>query len=125
MGIEKMRLLEKESINTDIEIAIKRCKICLEFQATQLKGKPIQHDIAGRPCETVGTDIFMLNTKKYFCILDYHCKFPVMKLIDGLNADSLIKTCKVTFTEYTFLRKMVSDDSKILFQSRSLNSVGA
>ena len=44
-----------------------------------MKNKPIPYDIPGKPWETVGADIFMSNNKTYFCIVDYNCKFPVVK----------------------------------------------
>ena len=76
------------------------CSICLEFQATQLKEKP--YDITWKQWETVGA-------KTYFCIVDYRRKFRVGKLMDGLSAPSLIRTCKIIFTEYRLLRKIKSD----------------
>ena len=72
----------------------------------QLKKKPIPHDIPGMPRETVGSDIYMLNNKSYLSPLDYHNKFPVMMLA-GLSSDSLIKKCKLIFTEYGFPRRIM------------------
>ena len=70
-----------------------------EFQATQLKVKPIPHDVKGKLRVNVGADIVMLNHKTYLCIVDYHSMFPVMKETDGISADSLIEMCKILFVE--------------------------
>ena len=93
LGIEKTKITAKESIywikiNTDIDNTIKNCPTCLEFQATQPKDKLIPHDIPDKPGETVGSDIFMLNSKTYWCITDYYSKFLVVKLMGGLYVDS-------------------------------------
>ena len=61
------------------------------------------------PWDTVGIEIFMLNNITYFCIVDYQSIFPVVKLTDGLGADSLIKTCMIASVEYRLPRKIMSD----------------
>ena len=88
------------NIKTDFENVIKRCSTGLEFQATQLKDKPLPHDLSGKLWKTVGADMFItfkLNHKTYFLIVDYHSKFSVMKLKDGHGTDSLIKMCRIIF----------------------------
>ena len=69
------------------------------------------------PWETVGADLFMLNYKTCLCIVNYHSKFQVMKLTNGISANSLIKTCKITFSEYGLYQSIVSDtDKKIVME---------
>ena len=57
----------------------------------------------------MGADIFQLNNKNYLCIVDYHIKFPVVKKIEGLSADSLISALKVVFAEYSIPKRAMSD----------------
>ena len=52
---------------------------------------------------------FTTNSKPYFCIVDYHGKFPVVKQVEGISADILMKTCKIIFLEYGLYSKDVSD----------------
>ena len=67
----------------------------------QPKERLIYHEIPGRPLDVAGTDNFSLYNKNYLCIVDYHSKFPVIKKMEGLSADSLILVCKVIFfSEY-------------------------
>ena len=54
-------------------------------------------------------DIFHFNNKNYLCIVDYHSKFPLVKRLGGLSAESLITTIKVIFTEYGIPQKLMSD----------------
>ena len=50
--------------------------------------------------------MYMLSNKAHLCNADYHSKFPIMNLMDGLSADILIKMCKIIFAEYRLLIKM-------------------
>ena len=93
MGIEKTKLLICESvywvdINTDIEMHLKTCSTCLEFQQMQPKEKIVHHDIPLRSWEVLGVDICHFNNKNYLCIIDYHSKFPVIKRMKGLSTES-------------------------------------
>ena len=97
------------NINTDIENHIKNCITFLEFQQTQPRQKIIHHDIPLRPWEAIGADIFHLNNKNYLCIIDYHSKFPVIKRMQGLSAESLIAIIKIIFAEYGILHRLMSD----------------
>ena len=105
IGIEKTKLLAHESvfwhnINTDIKAYIKLCATCLEFQQMQPKEKITHHNIPLRPWEVGGADVFHFKNKHYLYIVDYNSKFPVIKRLEGLSADSLIKILKTIFTKY-------------------------
>ena len=105
MGMEKTKLLAHESvywlpINADIDNFIRKCPTCLHFQQMQLKEKIIHHDIPLCPWEVIGMDVFHFNNKNYLHIIDYNSKFPVIKNLEGLSAESLITTTKIIFTEY-------------------------
>ena len=54
-------------------------------------------------------DAFDFNNKNYLCIIDYHSKFPVIKRLEGLTAESLITTTKVIFAKYGISPKQMSD----------------
>ena len=44
--------------------------------------------------------MFTLHDKNYLYIVDYHCKFPVIKKMEDLSADSLTVACKITFAGF-------------------------
>ena len=50
--------------------------------------KMVHDDTPLRPWEVLGADVFHFNNKNYFCIVDYHSKFPVIKGMDGLSTES-------------------------------------
>ena len=113
MDIEKMRMLGLEFIyrmnrNANIGITIKNCLIFLDFQETQLKDKTLSHEIPGRLWEFVGADIFSINNKNCICIGDYHSKCPVIKQLECLSTNNLMKAPRL-FLEYSLLSKTVSD----------------
>ena len=114
MGIEKTKLLARESIfwhniNANIEACTKSCATCLEFQQTQPKEKLMYHNIPLRLWEVIGVDIFHFKNKHYLCIVDDNSKFPVIKRLEGLSADNLINVVKTIFNEYGIPCKHMSD----------------
>ena len=75
----------------------------------QPEEKIIHHDIPLRPWDVVGMDVFHFNNKNYLCIIDYNSKFPVIKKLEGLSAESLINTTKIIFAKYGIPPKIMSD----------------
>ena len=57
----------------------------------------------------VGADIFMVNNITLLHTVDYYSKFPVVKRMDGLSADSLTAAVKVIFAEYGIPYRIMSD----------------
>ena len=113
MGIEKAKLLACKSvywvnINNDVENHVKNCSMCLEFQLTQPKEKTIHHGIPLRLWEVIGVDVFQHDYKNYLCIVDYHSKFPVIKRMEELSAESYCSS-KIIFVEYGILCRLMSD----------------
>ena len=51
----------------------------------------------------------MVNGKSLLCIVDYHSKFPRVKIVKSISADDLIQMTKMIFAEYRLLKKIVSD----------------
>ena len=69
----------------------------------------IPHKLPGKLWKTVGTDIFTLNSNNYICILDYHNRFPIVKLVEKLSVDDQIQCCQIVFAEYGLPRRIISD----------------
>ena len=75
----------------------------------QPKEKISHHDIPLRLWEVTGADVFHFNNKNYLCIIDYNSKFPVIKRLEGLSAESLINILKIIFAKYGIPRKIMSN----------------
>ena len=104
MGIEKKRLIARESVywfnvNAGIENTVKQCATCIEYQQMQQQERELPYIIPWRPWEVASADIFMVNYKVLLCIVDCYRKFPVVKVISLAVAD-LVHMAKMVFAEY-------------------------
>ena len=94
-------------MNADTENAIKHCSACLYYQKMQPKEKTIPLKVLVKPWEVVGTDIFMVNNKNVLCIVDYYSKFLVMKKVESMSPEDLIKAIKVIFGKFGLPKNLV------------------
>ena len=62
--------------------------------------------------------MFTLSNKHYLCIVDYQSKFPIIKGLEDLSADSLILMHKVIFAEYGLSKKIMSDSGGNLISDK-------
>ena len=62
-----------------------------------------------KPSDVVGANIFTVKENKLFCIVNYCSKFPVIKKMDGLSADSLIKAVMIVFADFGLPNNIVLD----------------
>ena len=83
-------------INYDIENAITIAQHVLHFRPHNQKTDQY-HRTYQTSHERLHADIFTLKIKQYFCIVEYLTTFPVIKQMDWLSADGLIKTCTIIF----------------------------
>ena len=67
------------NMDTAVKNTMRNYSTCIEFQQMQPKDKIILCDIAGKPWEVVGADLFNINRNNFLCIIDYHSKLPVVK----------------------------------------------
>ena len=84
----------------DIKNYIRSCCTCLHFHQIQPREKIIHHNLPGKPWEVIRADMFTLSNKNYLCIVDYHSKFPIIKMVDGMSPESLILASKAILSEY-------------------------
>ena len=87
-------------MNTGIENTVKQCATCLEYQETQPHKKTILYEIAFKPWEVVGADIFSIIIHMLLCTVNYYIKFPIVKKADGLSTNKLIRAANIVFAEY-------------------------
>ena len=64
--------------------------------------------IPGRLWEFVGTDIWTIYNRHYLCIVGYN-KFPVIKQMELFSRVNFMQACKIIFSEYGLLSKIVLD----------------
>ena len=72
------------SISTDIRRMVKTCEPCKKHQPAQPKLPILQPDLLTRPWEKLSTDIFEFHGEKYFMVVDYFSRFPVIRLLNNM-----------------------------------------
>ena len=82
-------------MNVDIENTVKNCSL--------------PHETPGKPWEVIVVDLFTINSSSFFCVVDYHNKFPMVKWAERLSTDSLILCCEIIFAENRLLKKIMPD----------------
>ena len=69
----------------------------------------ISHAIPISMCYTLGTDVVCLDKKIYLCVVNYHRKFPLVKVLLDNSAHSLKEAFKDIISEHGIFRELVSD----------------
>ena len=65
----------------------------------------IPYETPCKPWEVAGADIFSMNINMILCIVDYYRKLPIVKEVDGLSAEDLIRAAKIVFTKFGLPKK--------------------
>ena len=128
-GETKCLLLARESvfwpgITNDIKQLVKDCDICNKFQPEQPKLPLMQPDLPTRPWEKLGTDIFEFKGLKYLMIVDYYSRFPVIRLLSDMSAETICNHFTSILAEYGLPSIIIADfgthssfrNSKIIVQ---------
>ena len=126
MGTEKTRLLLNESIywtniNTDIKNAIRNCCVFLIFRCHSQKIRCCQMRYQAS-MESLGADIFSITNKHYFYAIDYYKKFPVIKWVEGLSADNIMKHARLSLQNMDFPVDNVRCRHKFCFRSFKISA---
>ena len=113
-GETKCLLLARESvfwpgITNDIKQLVKDCDICNKYQVEQPKLPLMQPDLPTRPWEKLGTDIFEFKGLKYLMIVDYYSRFPVIRLLSDMSADTICNHFTSVLAEYGLPSIIIAD----------------
>ena len=114
LGIDKTHNMAKSTvywpnIHTDIETMVKSCTTCQEMLPTKPANPLIPHPIPISTWYTLGAEDFYLDKKIYLCVVDYHSKFPLVKVLPDTSAHSLKEAFKDIISEHRFFWELVSD----------------
>ena len=102
---EKCILLAREAvfwpgINNDMREMIKACETCNKHLPAQAKLPILQSELPTRLWEKLGTDIFEFNSSKYLMRVDYFSRFPVIRLISNMTANTICSHFTQILSEY-------------------------
>ena len=108
-------------ITTDIKEVVGTCSTCQEYQIAQPK-QPMKSQPVPRQCwQIVSSDLFMLNGKTYFVIVDHFSDyFEVDELRKDATSKTVIGAGKVHFapTVHQIYSSVIMDSSSCLKISR-------
>ncbi len=96
-------------ISNDIRQMVKDCGSCNHHQPVKPKLPIMQPDLPTRPWEKLGTDIFEFNNRKYLMIVDYYSRFPVMRLLSDMTANTICNHFTSVLAEYGLPAKITTD----------------
>ena len=87
-------------INNDIREMVKGCDTCNKHRPAQAKLPILQPELPTRLWEKVGTDLFEFNSSKYLMRVDYFSRFPVIRLISNMTANTICSHFTQILSEY-------------------------
>lgn len=104
-GIEKCKsrarqLLYWPNMNQDIEMYIRKCKICEKFAYKNPKEKLKSYSIPKRPWERIGSDIFSYGNHSYLVVFDAYSNWLELVTINNKSAKEVIKKLKSIFSKF-------------------------
>ena len=97
-------------MNRDIEITVKRCKVCIELLTSKSADPLLHHEVPTRPWQKIGSDIFHCSNKNYLIIADYYSLWPEVYFLPSATSDTVIDALKQTFSRNGIPEELVSDN---------------
>ncbi|XP_048587408.1 uncharacterized protein K02A2.6-like [Nematostella vectensis] len=112
-GSEKCKLRAKGSvfwknINMDIEDMVKSCAPCQRNARMNTKEPLTPHDVPSKPWLTLGSDLFFWNNAWYLLVADYYSKFPLVRKLNDVRSETVIKHMKSIFEENGIPEKLIT-----------------
>ena len=118
LGLNKCQMRAKETVywpglNDQLENLILNCQLCLKYSKSKNKSTPhiaLGHEVPAVPWSKVATDIFHYESQPYLLIVDYTSRFPVVRRLKSMSAQSVREHFKSIFSEYGWPDTLVSDN---------------
>lgn len=97
-------------MSRDIELYVKRCKVCQEFSNAPSKEPMIPMEIPKLPWNKVGSDIFEYKKKYYLIIVDYYSNYVEVCKLNNISSNSVIDNMKEVFSRHGVPNLLISDN---------------
>ncbi|XP_039256273.2 uncharacterized protein LOC120332993 [Styela clava] len=88
---------------------VKSCELCNKYYSAQAKMPMMKPDLPSRPWEKLGTDIFEFQGNKYLMIVDYFSRFPVVRKLQDMTAESVCEQFSNVLAEYGLCSTILAD----------------
>ncbi|KAK3782887.1 hypothetical protein RRG08_002516 [Elysia crispata] len=114
LGITKCRALAQTSvwwpnISAQIEDMVRKCTVCAKLRPTT-KEPLLPSSFPEHPWSRVAMDLFDLHGKTYLLLVDYHSRWPEIRLLDHLTSAAIIVRLKSIFATHGIPEVVMSDN---------------
>lgn len=112
------------AMSAEIKDPISKCDTCNTYQTNQQKEPVIPHNPPKRSWSHVATDLFTLNKKEWFIIVDYWSDYFELNQLPDTQASTVIKSLKNQFARHGIPGTLYSDNGP-QFASREFKDLAA
>ncbi|XP_032230859.1 uncharacterized protein K02A2.6-like [Nematostella vectensis] len=87
---------------------VKSCAPCQRNARMNTKEPLTPHDVPSKPWHTLGSDLFFWNNAWYLLVADYYSKFPLVRKLNDVRSETVIKHMKSIFEENGIPEKLIT-----------------
>ena len=115
MGMESSLRRAREciywpSMNSEIKDYISQCETCQTFNTSQRKETLMPHDVATRPWQRVGSDLFSLKGQDFLITVDYYSHYFEIDRLETTSSKAVIRKTKAHFARHGIPDIFISDN---------------
>lgn len=97
-------------MTAELKEYISQCETCSKYEVRQQRESLMSHEIAERPWEKIGTDLYTINGQDYLIVVDYFSNFWEIDHLPNTTASTVIKNLKCLFATQGIPDIVISDN---------------
>ena len=97
-------------MNSDLTDHISKCDICSSYQSNQAREPLVSHEVADRPWQKIGADVFTLDGTDYLCVVDYYSSYFEIDRLETKTAKGITKILRKLFSVHGIPNQLISDN---------------
>ena len=94
----------------EVKEYVSQCEVCSKYETRQQKETLMSHEMAERPWEKIGTDIYTIDGSDYLITVDYFSNFWEIDYLADTKASTIIKKLKCHFARQGIPDSVISDN---------------
>ena len=97
-------------MTAEIKEYVSQCEACRKYETKQPKETLMSHELAERPWEKIGADLYTIDGKDYLIVVDYFSNFWEIDHLPDTKASTTIKKLKCHFARQGIPDIVISDN---------------
>ena len=97
-------------MTAEIKEYVSQCEACSNYETKQRKETLMSHELAERPWEKIGADLYTIDGKDYLIVVDYFSNFWEIDHLPDTKASTTIKKLKCHFARQGIPDIVISDN---------------